>query len=113
MISPICEVFGKVKALDLLKDPTTGEFKGQIHVEYFDEVDAKKGHTGMMGLKVGEGVLYVKRLTTLATPTANIEGEVFKSLLDDTPTPCLMLRNLLQKDEMENLQDYKELELSV
>jgi hypothetical protein len=28
MIYKICEVFGKVKALDLLKDPATGEFKG-------------------------------------------------------------------------------------
>lgn len=28
MIMPICEVFGKVRSLDLMKDPATGEFKG-------------------------------------------------------------------------------------
>ena len=28
MIMKICSVFGKVKALDMLKDPATGEFKG-------------------------------------------------------------------------------------
>jgi splicing factor U2AF 65 kDa subunit len=52
MIYKICEVFGKVKTLDLLKDPATGEFKGQIHVEYNDEIDAKKAHTGLMGFKM-------------------------------------------------------------
>lgn len=113
MIMPICEVFGKVKALDLLKDPVTSEFKGQVQIDYFDEVDAKKGHTGMMGLKVGEGLLFVKRMTTLASHTNNIEGEMFKALLDDSPTPCLMLRNLISKEEMENREDYKELEMSV
>jgi splicing factor U2AF 65 kDa subunit len=113
MIMKICEVFGKVKSVDLLKDPATGEFKGQIHVEYIDEVEAKKGHTGMMGLKVGEGLLYVKRLTTIATPTANIEGEMFKALLDDSPTPCLLLKNLIVKEELKDREDYKELEESV
>ena len=28
MINKICSVFGKVKAIDLLKDPSTGEFRG-------------------------------------------------------------------------------------
>jgi hypothetical protein len=67
----------------------------------------------MMGLKVGEGVLYVKRLTTISAPTANIDGEMFKSLLDDDPTPCLMIRNLVKKEEIESREDYKELEDAV
>lgn len=54
MIGKICSVFGKVKAIDLLKDPSTGEFRGQVHVEYETEVDAKKGYSGMMGLKVND-----------------------------------------------------------
>jgi splicing factor U2AF subunit len=113
MILKICEVFGKVRAVDLLKDPATGEFKGQVHVEYTDEIEAKKGHTGMMGLKVGEGILFVKRLQTIVTHSANLDGEVFKSLLDDQPTPCLMLRNIVHKDEVESRDDYKEIEDSV
>ena len=52
MISKICQVFGKVKSIDLLKDPSTGEFRGQVHVEYETEQDAKKGYNGMLGLKV-------------------------------------------------------------
>ena len=114
-ILKICEVFGKVKTVDMLKDPTTGEFKGQVNVEYTDEIEAKKAHTGIMGLKVGEGaVLYVKRLTTISAPNANYEGgEIFKSLLDDDPTPCIMIRGLVVKEEIEVKDDYKELEESV
>jgi hypothetical protein len=41
MIWKICEVFGKVKNVDLLKDTSTGEFKGQFHVEFETELDAK------------------------------------------------------------------------
>jgi splicing factor U2AF subunit len=110
MIQKISEVFGKVKSVDLLKDPVTGEFKGQVHIEYMDEVDAKKGHTGMMGLQIGEGLLFVKRLTTLSAPSASIDGEMFKMLLEDRPTTCLMLRNVFAKEEIENREDYKELE---
>lgn len=84
-----------------------------MHVEYVDEVEAKKGHTGMMGLKVGEGLLFVKRMTTLAGPIGGMEGEMFKALLDDDPTSCLMLRGLVVKEEIEQREDYKELEDSV
>ena len=66
----------------------------------------------MMGLKVGEGLLYVKRLTTISAPTANLDGEMFKALLDDSPTPCLQLKNIVVKEELER-EDYKELEESV
>ena len=38
---------------------------------------------------------------------------MFKALLDDTPTPCLMLRNLVVKEEIESRDDYKEIEESV
>jgi len=52
MIRKIAEVFGKVKNVDILRDTATGEFKGQVNVEYETEMDAKRGYTGMMGLKV-------------------------------------------------------------
>lgn len=55
--------------MDLLKDVTTGEFKGQVNVEFEDELEAKKGFTGLMGFKIEEKVLFVKRLTTVSAPT--------------------------------------------
>ena len=113
MMTKICEVFGKVKNVDLLKDTSTGEFRGQVHVEYETELDAKKGFNGMMGLNVGGSVLFVKRLTTISAPTTSLEGEVFKSLIEDKPTACLCLKNLVKPEEIEARDDYKELEQSV
>lgn len=102
MITKICEVSGKVKNLELIKDPVSGEFKGQVHVEYETEMDAKKGFTGMMGLRIEDKVLFVKRITTINTPQSTIEGgEVFKSLIEDKPTSCLVLKNALKLEEME------------
>lgn len=113
MITKICEVFGKVKSVDLLKDTATGEFRGTVNVEYENEMDAKKGLTGMMGLKVEDSILFVKRLTTISAPTTNLEGEVFKALIEDKPTPCLVLKNCVKLEEMTERDDYKELEASV
>lgn len=67
----------------------------------------------MMGLKVGENLLFVKRLTTISAPATSIEGEVFKSLIEDKPTPCLCLKNLVKPEEIDARDDYKELEASV
>jgi len=113
MIQKIAEVFGKVKTVDLLKDPVTGEFKGQVNIEFMDEVDAKKGYNGLMGLNIEGALLHVKRLTTLAAPNTSLDGEMFKMLLEDRPTTCLMLRNVFCKEEIENREDYKELEEAV
>ena len=55
-------------------------------MEYETELDAKKGANGMMGLKVSDQLLFVKRLTTISAPTTSMEGEVFKSLIEDKPT---------------------------
>ena len=76
-------------------------------------MDAKKGSTGMMGLKVAENLLFVKRLTTISAPSTSLEGEVFKSLIEDKPTCCLLIKNLVKPEEIDARDDYKELEASV
>jgi hypothetical protein len=67
----------------------------------------------MMSLNVGGSLLFVKRLTTVSAPTTSIEGEVFKSLIEDRPTPCIILKNLVKQEEIDARDDYKELEASV
>ena len=113
MIFQICSVFGKLKSVDLLKDPATGEFRGQAHVEFDSELDAKRGYTGMMGFKINDQTLFVKRLTTIYAPSTSLEGEVFKNLIEDKPTCCLVLKNLLNPAEIDGRDDYKELEVAV
>ena len=52
MIQKICEVFGNVKNIDIIKDPITSEFKGTVHVEFLTEAEAKNAYSSMMGLKI-------------------------------------------------------------
>ena len=113
MIQKICEVFGTVKNIDMIKDPMTGEFKGTVHVELSTEAEAKNAHSSMMGLKIEDQVLFVKKITSISAPTQDGSGEVFKALIEDKPTKCLCLKNLVNLDEIEERLDYKELEFDI
>ena len=113
MIQKICEVFGNVKHIDMIKDPLTSQFKGTVHIEFSNEMEAKKAHSSMMGLKIEEQVLFVKKITSISAPTQDGSGEVFKALIEDKPTSCLCLRNLVKLGEIEERIDYKELEYDV
>ena len=113
MIQKICEVFGNVKNIDIIKDPITSEFKGTVHVEFQSEAEAKHAHSSMMGLKIEDQILYVKKITSISAPTQDGTGEVFKALIEDKPTLCLCLKNLVSLDEIEERMDYKELEFDV
>mmetsp|Transcript_31094 Transcript_31094/g.42240 ORF Transcript_31094/g.42240 Transcript_31094/m.42240 type:complete len:143 (+) Transcript_31094:634-1062(+) len=113
-IRKICGVFGNVKSIDLIKDTLTGQFKGSIHVEYTSEIEAKRAHSSMMGFKIDENVLFVKKLTTITAPNqGGMEGEMFKALIEDKPTECLMIKNIVSLEEIESRIDYKELEFDV
>jgi hypothetical protein len=54
--------------------------------------------------------LFAKRLTTISAPTNSLEGEVFKSLIEDKPTNCIVLKNCVKLEEIEERDDYKEME---
>lgn len=113
MIQKICEVFGTVKNIDIIKDPITSQFKGTVHVEFSTEAEAKNAHSSMMGLKIEDQVLFVKKITSISAPTQEGTGEVFKALIEDKPTTCLCLKNVVNIDEIEERVDYKELEFDI
>ena len=113
MIQKICEVFGNVKHMDIIKDPLTSKFKGTVHIEFSNEMEAKKAHSNMMGLKIEDKILFVKKITSISAPTTNGNGEVFKALIEDKPTACLCLKNVVKIEEIEERIDYKELEFDV
>ena len=113
MIQKICEVFGNVKNIDIIKDPITSEFKGTVHVEFLTEAEAKNAYSSMMGLKIEDQILFVKKITSISAPTQEGSGEVFKALIEDKPTKCLCLKNVVNLDEIEERMDYKELEFDI
>lgn len=43
-----------MKHIDIIKDPLTSKFKGTVHIEFSNEIEAKKAHSSMMGLKIEE-----------------------------------------------------------
>lgn len=64
-------------------------------------MDAKTGFNGMMGFKIEDQVLFAKRLTTISAPNTSMEGEIFKSLIEDKPTCCLVIKNLVKPSEID------------
>lgn len=57
--------------------------------------------------------MFVKKITSISAPTQDGTGEVFKALIEDRPTKCLCLKNVVNLDEIEERFDYKELEFDV
>lgn len=113
MIRAICKVFGTVKTIELVTDPIADCFKGTVNVEFSTEAEAKRAQSAMMGLKIDNCVLFVKKLSSIGHPGASDCGEVFKQLIDDKPTSCLCIKNLFCLEEMKERIDYKELEFDV
>jgi hypothetical protein len=52
-------------------------------VEFATEGEAKNAHSSMMGLKIEDLVLHVKKITSISAPTQDGNGEVFKALIED------------------------------
>jgi hypothetical protein len=68
-----------VKLVELVIDPHTGRFTGVVNVDYGSELDAKKACTGMIGLRIDNHVLDVRKIASLESGNANgTEGEMFR-----------------------------------
>ena len=73
----------------------------------------------MMGLQVGQKYLYVKKcqppteeeLAEELGETA--DNEIFKQIIEDKPTNCLVLKNVVSLQENHQPEDFKELEFDV
>ena len=66
----------------------------------------------MTGLKVEDQVLLTKKALLLPEDT-NCPDEVFQALIEDRPTACLCLKNIVQLEELKERLDFKELEFDV
>jgi hypothetical protein len=79
--------------------------------------EAKRALHGMMGLNVDKSVLLTKKPSGILLMGHEGEGnrddEVFQSLIEDRPTPCLVIRNLIAMEEITSRMDYKDFEFDV
>lgn len=49
--------------LELITDPNTGYFTGHVNVDFGSEIEAKRASSSMMGFKIEDCVLDVKKVT--------------------------------------------------
>lgn len=88
-------MFGQVKSIETNLDET-GAFSGTVVVEYETELEAKRASSQMMGFNIEDKVLFVKKLTTVSgLENQQKSVEAFKALIDDKPTACLCIRNIV------------------
>ena len=55
----------------------------------------------------------MKKITSISAPTDPGTGEVFKALIEDKPTKCLCLKNIVVPEEIEERFDYVELQFDI
>lgn len=114
MIQKVCEVFGTVKSLEMIKDPIKNKFRGRVQVEFASEMEATRAYNCMLGLKIEDEVLQVKKMQPGEGPqTFGDTGEVFRQMLDDKPTYCLLIKNVVPPEGLEQRIDYKEMEFDI
>lgn len=111
MVRKICEVFGQVKTVELMKD-ATGRFRGIVNVEFSTEMEAKRAQSSMMGFKIEDCILEVKKLQSFEG-VQSADGEIFKQLIEDRPTTCLCIKGIVRVEEIDSRIDYKELEFDI
>lgn len=115
VIRDFCECFGKVKNVELVYEKRVGGFNGTVNVDFETEFDAQKAMKSIMGMTIGDKVLMAKRGE--APDLEDDEGgevvEVFRELVEQKPTTCLVLKNIVQVNENFEPEDYKELEFDV
>jgi len=105
LIFELCNCFAKVVAVESVKD-SHGKFDGAAYVDFESEFEAKQAFSSMMVLNVGSKVFYVKKRQppTEEEPIAqqralgidvSANEEVFKQIIEDKPTRCLVMKNIV------------------
>lgn len=61
-IKDILAVVGKIKHLEILTDPNTGKYKGEVYVQYENEEDSRRAETTLMGMNIKDAYLHVKKV---------------------------------------------------
>jgi hypothetical protein len=77
-------------------------------------MEAQRAFNCMLGLKIEDEVLQVKKMQPgEGAQNFGETGEVFRQLLDDKPTYCLMIKNVVKPEGLDQRIDYKEMEFDI
>lgn len=113
-VRDILSVVGRIKNIEMITDPNTGKYKGEVYVQYEREEDSRKAETTLMGMNIKDAYLHVKKVqsTTTLQPDS-LQGLGDSSLLQEEecdPSPCLVLTNLLIPELIKDPLEYVDVE---
>lgn len=121
-------MFGKLKGVEIIKDPITGSSTGQCQLEYETERETQEALRHVMGLKLGENILYIKRsvgiiptytnptqinnhhgiLGSVSNPILAISTEDFIKYRETQPSKIICIKNMVTLRELEDTNEYED-----
>ena len=111
-VRDILSVVGHIKDLEMITDPNSGKYRGEVYVQYEKEEDSRKAETTLMGMNISDAFLHVKKVqsTTLLQDdaTANVLPQMAAQAIQ--PSCCLALNNLLMPEQIQGMTEYTEVE---
>jgi len=66
-IKEILRVIGNIKHLEIITDPNTGKYKGEVYVQYEKEEDSRRAETTLLGMNIKDAYLSVKKVQSTTT----------------------------------------------
>ena len=126
-VRDLMESFGKLKALDLIRDRETGTSKGYAFCVYEDASVTDAACTGLNGLRFGERVLTVRRAdqggkqkqpqqnpeqmqTVLQQAAQKADPEARSALnTEQQPTSVVVLTNCVDADELQDESEFEDI----
>lgn len=107
-IKEILRVIGNIKHLEIITDPNTGKYKGEVYVQYEKEEDSRRAETTLLGMNIKDAYLSVKKVQS--TTTLQGEGGLLMRNEECPPSVCLVLFNILLPENITDLTEYTDIE---
>jgi len=114
--------FGPLKAFNLVKDSATGLSKGYAFCEYLDPSITDQACAGLNGMQLGDKKLIVQRASVGAKNAQSNQAPVQIQIpglnmnqvqSSGPPTEVLCLMNMITPDELEDEEEYEEIQEDV
>lgn len=106
-VRDILSVVGKLKEIEMITDPNSGKYRGEVYVQYEREEDSRKAETTLMGMNIRDAFLHVKKVqstTLLQDDTLLIANR------EVPPSCCLVLTNLILPEMVTDMNEYTDVE---
>ncbi len=124
-IRELLEAFGALRALDVIRDKETGNFKGYCFCVYADPAVTDMACAGLNGMAMGDKALTVRRASAMGQPKVDAppallamqQAAAMQLLAGGLPgappaptSPVLVLDNVVSEQELADDEEYADIE---